>query len=284
MKKLLYFISVVFLWSCNKASDYPGFSRLDQNLHYKLIAIGDEERPLNDTVYANFTALFRTVEDSLLAVKRFEKCKLANETSDVFRKALSQCHEGDSIFFIATAKDWDFAKLRMGLGIGDSVPVLLEIGVEKVFTEQELKDWQREQARQRDLELKEQVHLQRVLDSLGLQRGQHHGFTYVKTLKNGTGSRPTYGDYVVTDYIARFHNGREFDNTYKGSSLEFMMGKPDQILPGFATGITQMREGGKAIFVVPSLVGFGSRGSTSGIVPPFTTLIFEVELKEVRKS
>ena len=75
---------------------------------------------------------------------------------------------------------------------------------------------------------------------------------------------------------------KEFDNTYgMEEPFVFNLGDPDQVIEGFETGLQLMRKRGKARFIIPSQLGFGDKGSSTGIVPPFATLVYEVELKNV---
>ena len=71
------------------------------------------------------------------------------------------------------------------------------------------------------------------------------------------------------------------DNTYDGQPLEYEIGRPDQVLEGFSIGIALMREGGESLMIIPSQLAFGAKGSISGIVPPYSTLIYKVKLENV---
>ena len=53
------------------------------------------------------------------------------------------------------------------------------------------------------------------------------------------------------------------------------------MIKGLEEAIGMMREGEKSLFILPSELGFGNQGSSTGIIPPFTSLIFEVEILKV---
>jgi len=54
-----------------------------------------------------------------------------------------------------------------------------------------------------------------------------------------------------------------------------------QVIKGLEEAIGLMREGEKSLFILPSELGFGNQGSSSQVIPPFTSLIFEVEILKV---
>ncbi|MDF1550802.1 MAG: FKBP-type peptidyl-prolyl cis-trans isomerase [Bacteroidales bacterium] len=101
------------------------------------------------------------------------------------------------------------------------------------------------------------------------------GLYYIETLE-GTGDLPTASKIVEVKYKGFFLNGEVFDS----GTLEFTMGA-GQIIKGFEEGIGYMKKGGKATLIIPSDLAYGATGS-QGVIPPYTTLVFEVELINIR--
>ena len=102
---------------------------------------------------------------------------------------------------------------------------------------------------------------------------------YFISLVNGSGKPVEYGDIVTVNYEGRFLNGRFFDSTVKRNQpFEFVYGTELQVIPGLEDAIGRMREGQRALVILPSDLAWGEKGSSTGIVPPFTTVIYEVEL------
>ena len=98
-------------------------------------------------------------------------------------------------------------------------------------------------------------------------------------LKAGTGPSPKEEDVVTMVYVGKLVNGTPFTNA-EGTPAE----EKDVVMtliPGFKEGLSQMKEGGKAVFVIPADKGYGENGA--GPVPPESALIFEVTLKKVEK-
>ena len=102
---------------------------------------------------------------------------------------------------------------------------------------------------------------------------------YFISLVNGSGKPVEYGDIVTVNYEGRFLNGRFFDSTVKRNQpFEFVYGTELQVIPGLEDAIGRMREGQRALVILPSDLAWGEKGSSTGIVPPFTTVIYEIEL------
>ncbi|HET6421793.1 MAG TPA: FKBP-type peptidyl-prolyl cis-trans isomerase [Geobacteraceae bacterium] len=100
-----------------------------------------------------------------------------------------------------------------------------------------------------------------------------------QSLREGTGAAPAATDKVKVNYIGTLADGTEFDNSYKrGQPAEFPL---NGIIKCWTEGLQMMKTGGKARLICPAGLAYGERGA--GLVPPNATLIFEVELLEVKK-
>ncbi len=96
----------------------------------------------------------------------------------------------------------------------------------------------------------------------------------------GNGPSPTSGKTAVIHYQASFLNGKTFDDTHvQDMPLEIVIGK-HMTLKGLEEGVCLMKKGGKARLIIPSYLGFGE--NAAGSVPPFTTLVYDVELIDVK--
>jgi FKBP-type peptidyl-prolyl cis-trans isomerase len=104
-------------------------------------------------------------------------------------------------------------------------------------------------------------------------------------LEKGEGRKIEIGDTIMIHYEGIFLNGKYFDSTKRRKQpFQFVYGTEWQVIDGLEEGLSYLREGDKALFIVPSDLAFGSTGSSTGIVPPFTSLIFEVEVMMVKKG
>jgi len=104
------------------------------------------------------------------------------------------------------------------------------------------------------------------------------GLKYIME-KEGTGESPKPTDKVTVYYRGTFTDGKEFDgNIGKGQPMTFGL---NQVIPGWVEAFQLMKPGGKGLFYMPYQIGYGVSGHPSGVIPPKTDLIFELELVKV---
>ena len=102
-----------------------------------------------------------------------------------------------------------------------------------------------------------------------------------KMIQKGNGEQAAKGKTVSVHYQGALENGQVFDSSYKRKEpIDFKLGA-GQVIEGWDEGIALLQVGDKARFVIPSHLGYGSRGA-GGVIPPDATLIFDVELMDVK--
>lgn len=102
-----------------------------------------------------------------------------------------------------------------------------------------------------------------------------------KMIQKGEGKRAEAGKTVSVHYEGSLENGKVFDSSYpRKKPIEFKLGI-GQVIEGWDEGIALLKVGDKARFVIPSDLGYGPSGA-GGVIPPNATLIFDVELMDVK--
>jgi len=101
----------------------------------------------------------------------------------------------------------------------------------------------------------------------------------------GSGAKPMGGQICVMHYTGWLDKngakGTKFDSSVdRGQPFTFPIGR-GRVIPGWDEGVATMRVGGKRTLIIPPELGYGARGA-GGVIPPNATLIFDVELLEVR--
>ena len=100
-------------------------------------------------------------------------------------------------------------------------------------------------------------------------------------IQEGNGVNAEKGKTVSVHYKGQLADGTVFDSSYKRNApIDFPLGM-GQVIPGWDEGISLLKVGDKARFVIPSNLGYGSAGA-GGVIPPDATLIFDVELMDVK--
>lgn len=99
-------------------------------------------------------------------------------------------------------------------------------------------------------------------------------------LAPGSGPTPTRGQTVVVHYTGRLLNGQKFDSSLdRNRPFEFRIGE-GQVIRGWDEGVMSMMIGGKRKLIIPPHLAYGNRDL--GVIPPNSTLVFEVELLEIK--
>tara|TARA_B100000497_G_scaffold127989_1_gene172331 strand:- start:13684 stop:14616 length:933 start_codon:yes stop_codon:yes gene_type:complete len=102
-----------------------------------------------------------------------------------------------------------------------------------------------------------------------------------KIIQKGDGIKPQKGQNVSVHYKGMFAEGGVFDDSYKrGNPIEFPIGMGN-VIPGWDEGILLLNKGDKARFVIPSHLAYGEAGA-GGVIPPNATLVFDVELMNIK--
>ncbi|MGH8085453.1 MAG: FKBP-type peptidyl-prolyl cis-trans isomerase [Lysobacter sp.] len=109
-------------------------------------------------------------------------------------------------------------------------------------------------------------------------------------LKPGTGVVASSGDEVSVHYTGWLYDenapdqrGEQFDSSReRGEPITFLLGA-GRVIRGWDDGVAGMRVGGQRVLLIPSGLGYGRKGA-GGVIPPNASLVFEVELVDVKKQ
>ena len=122
----------------------------------------------------------------------------------------------------------------------------------------------------------------KFLEENGKQKGVitlESGLQYT-VIEEGTGNIPTLTDQVKTHYKGTLISGKVFDSSYdRGEPITFPV---TGVIKGWTEALLLMKEGAKWKLFIPSDLAYGSRGA-GGVIPPNTTLIFDIELISIEK-
>ncbi len=103
----------------------------------------------------------------------------------------------------------------------------------------------------------------------------------IEEVTPGTGAIAGAGQNVVVHYTGWLTDGSKFDSSKdRNDPFEFGLGRR-QVISGWDEGVAGMRVGGVRKLTIPPELGYGARGA-GGVIPPNATLVFEVELLDIR--
>lgn len=107
------------------------------------------------------------------------------------------------------------------------------------------------------------------------------GLRYIN-VENGNGEQAVSGKTVRVHYTGYLMDGKIFDSSIeRDEPIEFPLGQR-MVIPGWEEGIALMKVGDKKRLIIPSELAYGANGAGGGVIPPNATLIFDVELVEVK--
>ena len=98
-------------------------------------------------------------------------------------------------------------------------------------------------------------------------------------LEKGAGPKAETGKYVEVHYTLKLTNGTTLESSRDGDPFDFIPGK-GMVIKGWDEGIPLFYQGDKGVLIIPSELGYGSKGA-GDLIPPNTTLVFEIEIMSV---
>ncbi len=130
-------------------------------------------------------------------------------------------------------------------------------------------------------EAEEKQKQKELLDSVAAGYEETPSGLRYQILQEGSGKKATQGAMVSVHYKGQLLDGTVFDSSYKRKQpIDFAIGV-GQVIAGWDEGIQLLKVGDKARLVIPSHLGYGAAGA-GGVIPPNATLIFDVELMNVK--
>ena len=275
----------VFL-GCSQKAEYPGYTKSKTGFYYKLVKIGEDGSKCQFNDYVTIDIRYKTVKDSAFFAGRRKFQISKPDFPGAIDECLTMLAKEDSACFILSASD--FFKRTL---LSDLPPFLKE--TDKMKIEVSVLDIQttKQFALEKEAFLRwiddfgeyEKTILKQYLDGSKLKVSPLTSGMYYLPIKSGNNKGVKLGDTIVVHYEGKFLNGKFFDSTReRNEAFQFVYGQQWQVIKGMEEAIGIMHEGEKALFIMPSELAFGQTGSSTGIIPPFTSLIFEVELVSVK--
>jgi len=298
MKKNLMFLALatIGLASCN-----GGFKKAPGGLLYNInVDKGGPKIKEGDFIAVNVVA--KTDGDSVL----FSSYEQGAPSYQVMRKgqpgdvmnAFPYLAEGDSAT-VKTNIDSLFKKGTRRPPIKGKY-IVYQIKIEKVIAKSSKPNdttWNAQIKKYMDaqgvlMKKAEVVKLKKYIDDNKLVGSTSPSGLFYDITTPGVGDKPAVGDTAEVFYTAKFTNGKVFETNVKATAQKnnnYNPGLPykairvpvgvHKVIPGWDEGLMLLNKGAKATFVIPSKLAYGEQGYA--IIPPFTPLVFEVEMVSI---
>jgi FKBP-type peptidyl-prolyl cis-trans isomerase len=138
----------------------------------------------------------------------------------------------------------------------------------------------------RSLTENQQISRYLTANKLTLTDSSSTGLKIIKTTSNPTGNALVTGQTVTLGYKGYLlRNSTPFDSTTAAKPFDVTLGT-SQVIAGFEEGIRKLRVGEKATIIIPSAIGYGTKGATNNnnqyVVPPYAPIIFKLEVLAIK--
>lgn len=277
----------VFFQSCSSSGEgyLKGYKQVVDDTYYHLVTIGEGERHAEIGDYVTLQLRYATRTDSTFfsGMRRFQ-IEHSNYPGSI-DECFTLLSEGDSACFYLNPRKFFENTLQTTLPHFLDSARTMRIDV-KVLSLQDSLSYARDKEAFvhwiDDFSAYERV---RLAQYMAKERMNPHAVDSLFYLpkRTGMGDYPHDGDTLTIEYEGRFLDGEFFDSTKKRKeSFQFVLGQKWQVIDGVERAVRMMREGELSLFILPSAIAFGATGSSTGIVPPYTPVLFEIELLEIK--
>jgi len=280
---LIIVLSFLFL-QCNSSE----FEKNDNGLYYKFLV--KKENGIKPKIgdFVKLNVRYADSKDSLMfdskelggvfkiEIKSKNKNKLSIET------AITMMKVGERALFKMPADSFYINNKNETppLNIEKSSLLTFDIELLKILNKKELELERKEFIKNKE-KAEDEIISQYILENYKGIEANISGL-YVIIEKQGKGKVAEFGNKLLVNYTGKFLSGEIFDTSYdRNEPIEFTLGK-SQVIMGWEEGFFAMKEGTKAKFIIPSHLAYGKKGYGK-IIPPFSSLIFEVELVKIKK-
>ncbi|MGZ3865441.1 MAG: FKBP-type peptidyl-prolyl cis-trans isomerase [Bacteroidia bacterium] len=279
---------VLLLVSCKSTPEtHNGYSK-EKDVYFKLITIGDGKiKPdSSQTLWIDISC--KTLKDSVFWDSKHNSAQkfFVTQKSFPFYDHLFQYSVGDSLQYLVPTKEFYsnfFGVKKVAVFSEKDTCVKIAVKILQVLGEDELsrlKDSLFISGQQRKQEEFAQVKnyiTTNFKKPISITSDAFMEITKITTLDS---IKP--GKRVKLSYKGAYLDGKVVDFTPDNRPFEFVMGHEDQILEGLRIALCRLKKGEKAKIILPSRLAFGSSGSSNGSIAPYSPLLYEVEVLDVK--
>ena len=276
------FVMLSFLTGCDSKAP-KGYKSTDNGLYYHFY-VNDKDAELPNVGDLIDLTLSCTINDTNVIIhpsKNIIQLEEVTFTSD-FMEGIAMMHRGDSASFIVDI-DSTFVNVfrvpELPEEFNSTDVMRFDIKVNDFYPESEYRNKMIEAVKERYPEetARADAELQAYFADNQVNPDVTPTGLYYLMTEEGDGEMPQHGDNVKVHYTGKLIDGTVFDSSVeRGEPIAFTLGV-GQVIPGWDEGIMMMSKGEKGVLYIPYYLGYGDRGA-GNVIPPFATLIFEVEL------
>lgn len=281
---------LILIASCKKSTFLEGYTRSPEGYYFKLLSLGDGNiNPFeNDVVVAD--AVMKTQKDSVfwdtfhdganglyidIGGKRLPgSCK----------SYLSKLVEGDSLSFLINPTTFfrEYFDTIVPYFCQQDSLVKIDLKITEIISKTQYLTLKKNTESQiiDDTELQELQQIESyLLHNYELVKPEENGIYYLEQNHTG-GEKVESGKRIKINFSGCFLDGKPIGKS--NQEMEYVYGTPDQTVKGLNIVIGKLKQGESAKIIVPSRLAFGEKGSSNGSVPPFTPIVFNIKIIDIK--
>jgi FKBP-type peptidyl-prolyl cis-trans isomerase len=274
MKKMLAGVAaILMLAACNR------FEKTSNGIEYKIIKTTEDARMVatGDNLHIHMKGVLNKNDSALFDSYKNDKPYYIPSGEPTLKDVFAMMKKGDSVIFKVVA-DTLYGNFGEGLpaGVSPGDMITFYTSLIDIYNAQEMQ--KKIENQNGEFVIKDSIALNNYLSGQKDVQTTSTGLKY-QVVQKGTGKQVKKGDKVTVKYRGALLDGVIFDETKEGNpAFTFTVGA-GQVIAGWDEGFQLMKEGDKLKLIIPWTLGYGARGS--GPIPPYSTLLFDVELIKV---
>jgi len=284
---ILLLAGLLFIFSCReKPKTYQGYTK-QNDFYYKLISLGDGSKKTDSTQCFWIAASCKNLADSTFwdSNHKGNRTFFITNNSPAFLKSVYGFSVGDSLQYLFPTEKFfnQFFKSEVPFFCKKDSCVKFSVKIIRTLNTNQYNAFN--DSLQAIIHQKQSNELIQIQNYISKNCKQVHEFatnafieithpTHLDSVKKGKKIKLFYKGY--------FLDGTLVDYTPHNWAFEFTYGQEGQLIEGLQMALHKLKKGEKAKIILPSQLAFGSGGSSNGAVPPYTPLVYQIEIQDIK--
>lgn len=280
----VFLILISLFYSCNSSE----FKEHSSGLTYRVLNESESKIELRTGDYVELEFAYYTETDSLLFHSReiggYLKMQISESSHNggSFEDALTIMNPGDRYIFIIPTDSFYAKTKKSPIPEGVNSGTNLYFNIHMVRKVPEVVINREKELLVKEMEKQEMIVLEQFISDNKIKTPPTESGLYIIINEEGKGKAVKSGDLITAHYTGKLLDGKIFDSSYKRKEpFVFRIGNKEAI-KGWDEAFLGMKKGTKATLIIPSKLAYGKDGYSS-IIAPYSSLVFEVELIDIKK-
>ena len=274
------------IFSCKeKPKTHQGYSK-EKDFYYKLVSLGDESKKTDSSQCLWISASCKTLSDSIFWDTKHNNNQtfFITSNSPLFLKNIYGFSIGDSLQYLFPTEKFfkEFYNSPVPFFCKNDSCVKFSVKVISALSANQFKEFNDSLTiyvnQQKD---KENVLIQDYITKNCKQVNEFASNAFIEKTVTTSLDSVKKGKKIKLMYKGYFLDGTLVDYTPNNWAFEFVLGQEGQLIDGLQLALYKLKKGEKAKIILPSRLAFGEKGSSNGAVPPYTPLVYQIELVDI---